>query len=234
MFFLAEFQEASIFKNMIRTLLASLCDIVYRMIILFYQLFMAIGDATILTSSDIQKIFNRIGLILGIIMMFRLVFSFIQYLLDPDKISDKETGVGGLIKKVIIVILALGLVNWVFEKAFELQSAILEENVIGKVVLGIGSDDKVDMKEFGTMFSYTLFSNFYYQNPEMDQGALDDAGTKGCGTDYFKTDQGEFKRYVATYSDFEAVHKCVNEEGTSNGNLFGNKVYYATFHGLEA
>lgn len=231
MFFLAEFQEAGVFKDMIRTLLASICDIVYRLIIVFYQLFMAIGDATILTSADIQKIFNRIGLILGIIMMFRLIFSFVQYLLDPDKITDKETGVGGLIKKVLVVILALGLVNWVFEKAFELQSNILEENVIGKVILGVGSSKDIDMKEFGTMFSYTLYSNFYYQNPEMSEDALKDANTKGCGSDYFDK---ELKNYVATFNDFEAVHKCINEEGTSNGNLFGNKIYYATYHGLEA
>lgn len=231
MFFLAEFQEAGVFKDMIRTLLASICDIIYRLIIVFYQLFMAIGDATILTSADIQKIFNRIGLILGIIMMFRLIFSFVQYLLDPDKITDKETGVAGLIRKVIIVILALGLVNWVFEKAFELQSSILEENVIGKVILGVGSSKDIDMKEFGTMFSYTLYSNFYYQNPEMDTGAQEGADTIGCGSDYFDT---ELKNYVATYNDFEAVHKCINEEGRSNGNLFGHKIYYTTYHGLEA
>ena len=47
-------------------------------------------------------------------------------------------------------------------------------------------------------------------------------------------DNGEFKRYVGTFNDFEAVHKCVNEEGTAKANLFGNKIYYATFHGLEA
>ena len=234
MYFLAEFQEASIFKDMIRTLLASLCDIVYRGIILFYQLFMAIGDATILNSVDIQKIFNRIGLILGIIMMFRLIFSFVQYILDPDKITDKETGVGGLIKKVIVVILALGLVNWVFEEAIKLQGIILEENVIGKIVLGVGSDEEIDMKEFGTMLSYTLFSNFYYQNPEMNEDALKDANSKGCGPDYFNPENGEFKRYISTFYDFEAVHKCVNEEGTAKANLFGNKIYYATFHGLEA
>ena len=77
MLFLAEFQDAGVFKSMLRTLLVSLCDIVYRGIIMFYQLFMAIGDATILTSADVQKIFNRVGLILGIIMMFRLIFSFV-------------------------------------------------------------------------------------------------------------------------------------------------------------
>lgn len=237
MYFLAESANAGVFKSMIRTLLASLCDFVYSGIIMFYQLFMAVGDATILTSTDVQKIFNRVGLILGIIMMFRLIFSFVQYLLDPDKITDKETGVGGLIKKVLVVILALGLVNWVFEKAFQLQDNILSENVIGKIVLGVNQDDKVDMKEFGTKFSYTLFTNFFYLNPELNEDAKKSANNLGCGEKYFGTDGnvGTLGRYVATFNDFENIHNCINEEGKNeSGVLFGNKVYYATFHGLWA
>ena len=236
--FLAEFQEAGIFKSMIRTLLASLCDIVYRGIIIFYQLFMAVGDATILTSNDVQKIFNRVGLILGIIMMFRLIFSFVQYLLDPDKITDKETGVGGLIKKIIIVVLSLGLVNWAFEKAFELQGYILKENVVGKVVLGIsGGDENIDMKEYGTMFSYSLFSNFFYLNPELDDDAKGAANTEGCGENYFGVDgsPGTLQDYIYTFGDFENIHNCINVEGRDkSGYLYGNKIYYTTFHGLEA
>lgn len=231
MWFLEVSQESSIMLDLIRTVLLDLCNIVYKLIIVLYELFMAVGDATILNSSSVQTIYNRIGLILGIIMMFRLIFSFVQYLLDPDKITDKETGVGGLIKKIIIVILALGLTNWAFEKAFEIQSDILSENVIGKIVLGVNSSDNVDMEAYGTMFSYTLFQNFFYLNPELD--TTDDSELKGCGKTFFET---TFRNYVGTYKDLDYAHECVNEHGLKHSNhaISGNKVYYAVFNGLEA
>lgn len=232
MLFLAS-EESSIMLSLVRTILMFLCNVVYSWIITVYELFMAIGSATLLSSEQIQIIYNRVGLILGIIMIFRLMFSFIQYMIDPDKISDKESGVGSLIKKVIVVILALGLTDWVFNKAFEIQDIILEENTIGKVVLGISTNDDVGMEEFGTLFSYHLFTNFFYQNPEINQSGAEAAEKQGCGATYFDT---TLKKYVATYKDFEIVNKCLNEEGTPDGGyaIFGNKVYYAGFDGLTA
>lgn len=230
MLFLAS-EESGIMLSLLRTILMTLCNVVYKLIIVMYDLFMAIGSATLLTSEQIQIIYNRVGLILGIVMIFRLMFSFIQYMIDPDKISDKESGVGSLIKKVIVVILALGLTDWVFNKAFEIQDIILEENTIGKVVLGVSSNDDVGMEEFGAQFSYELFSNFFYQNPEVNEDGEAKAANIGCGSDFFSTD---LKRYVGTYKDFEAVHKCLNEDGDPDGKTFGNKVYYASFDGLEA
>lgn len=230
MLFLAS-EESGIMLSLLRTILMTLCNVVYKLIIVMYDLFMAIGSATLLTSEQIQIIYNRVGLILGIVMIFRLMFSFIQYMIDPDKISDKESGVGSLIKKVIVVILALGLTDWVFNKAFEIQDIILQENTIGKVVLGVSSNDDVGMEEFGAQFSYELFSNFFYQNPEVNEDGEAKAANIGCGSDFFSTD---LKRYVGTYKDFEAVHKCLNEDGDPDGKTFGNKVYYASFDGLEA
>ena len=223
--------ESNVMLDLIRTVLLSICNVIYKLIIVMYELFMAIGDATILNSSGVQVIYNRVGLILGIIMMFRLVLSFVQYLLNPDKISDKDSGVGSLIKKVIVVILALGLTSWVFEKAFQLQSLILSENVIGKIVLGVDSNQDIDMEQYGVMFSYSLFSNFFRINPELD--TKDDSQLNGCGEKYFNETMWN---YVATYKDIEYAHKCVNEHGSvlKNHALSGEKEYYAEFDGLIA
>lgn len=237
MLFLAAEEESSILLSLIRTLLLDICNIIYKLIITFYELFLAVGDATILNSSQIQPIFSRVGLILGIIMLFRLMFSFVQYMIDPDKITDKESGVGNLIKKVLIVIVALGTSEWIFTKAFDIQHIILEENTIGKIVLGASNSDDVDMGDFGVIFSYSLFENFFYQNPGLNDAALEKANSKGCGPDYFDGNNSTMKRYVATFKDFEVAHQCVNVDGKIDGGtdtFWGNKVYYVNFDGLTA
>lgn len=219
MLFLTE--ESGIMLSLIRTILMAFCNVIYKLIIYVYELFIAIGSATILNSDQIQVIYNRVGLILGIIMIFRLIFSFVQYMINPDKITDKETGVGSIIKKIMVVIIALGMTDWVFEKAFDLQEIILEENTIGKIVLGVPEEENIDMSEFGVLFSYELFSNFFYQNPDKQ-----DSGT--CSSSFFEQ---KLPSYVYAYKDYEVVNQCLN---SSSGTIISNGEYYAHFDGLEA
>ncbi len=236
MLFLVDAEESSLLLSLIRTLLLNICNIIYKLIITFYELFLAVGDATILNNEQIQPIFSRVGLILGIIMLFRLIFSFVQYMIDPDKISDKEAGMGNLIKKVLVVIIALGLSNWVFTKAFEIQHIILEENTVGKVILGMPGSSEIDMTEYGILFSYEIFSIFYHQSDGLTSEGLEDAEEINCGPSFYDKNNGTLIRYIATYKDFEAAHMCVNEAGNPEGGNFGwgNKVYYTQFDGLTA
>ena len=236
MLFLVDAEESSLLLSLIRTLLLDICNIIYKLIITFYELFLAVGDATILNNEQLQPIFSRVGLILGIIMLFRLIFSFVQYMIDPDKITDKESGMGNLIKKVLVVVIALGLSNWVFTKAFEIQHIILEENTIGKVVLGMPSNDKLEMTDYGILFSYQVFSIFYHQSEGLTAEGLADAEEINCGPSFYDINGGTLINFIATYKDFDAAHMCVNEAGSADGGNFswGNKVYYTQFDGLTA
>ena len=205
MLFLVDAEESSLLLSLIRTLLLDICNIIYKLIITFYELFLAVGDATILNNEQLQPIFSRVGLILGIIMLFRLIFSFVQYMIDPDKITDKESGMGNLIKKVLVVVIALGLSNWVFTKAFEIQHIILEENTIGKVVLGMPSNDKLEMTDYGILFSYQVFSIFYHQSEGLTAEGLADAEEINCGPSFYDINGGTLINFVPNQKAGELV-----------------------------
>ena len=53
-----------------RTLLLLLCESIYKLIAYLYELFESIATAEILSSDQINSVFGRISLILGIYMMF--------------------------------------------------------------------------------------------------------------------------------------------------------------------
>ena len=57
MLFLAE--DSSMMLDLIRTILLDICNIIYKLIIIIYELFMAVGDATIISSNSVQIIYNR-------------------------------------------------------------------------------------------------------------------------------------------------------------------------------
>lgn len=164
MIFLVNIVEA--LNDALRTFLGWLCKIIYPMIINVWDLFVALSDARLFNSSGagfISEIYKRIGLLLGLIMLFRVLFSLIQMLLNPDMFSDKEKGIGNIVKKAIVVILLLGFTPTIFEGAFYIQSKVLDENILGKIVFGNANVENLD--DFGISLSTSLFGSFFVLNP---------------------------------------------------------------------
>lgn len=200
----------------LRYLLLMLCDTVYKLIIWSFELFIYVAKAEIFTNDFVLEIYKRVGLVLGIFMLFRLTFSLIQMMVDPNQISDKEKGIGSLAKKIVVVIILLGFTPTIFSEAFKLQGAILDEQIIAKIVLG---KKNIDMDNFSPYFSYYLFSNFYSYS-----GISDSAGV--CNENFYTN---ELPTSINRKKNFELAYKCVNEKPAS-----GDSAYVTNFDGWTA
>ena len=166
---LAVAEEAGIFNNIIRTFLGFLCKIIYPMIINAWNLFVALAKTQIFDSSlegggVVTVLYTRVGLLLGILMLFRVIFSLIQMLINPEIFADKEKGLFNIVKKAFVVILLLGFVPTIFSVAFRVQTVVMNDNTIGNIIFGksVGS-----MDNFGGALSSNLFKIFYTLTPEV-------------------------------------------------------------------
>ena len=138
---LAVAEEAGIFNNIIRTFLGFLCKIIYPMIINAWNLFVALAKTQIFDSSlegggVVTVLYTRVGLLLGILMLFRVIFSLIQMLINPEIFADKEKGLFNIVKKAFVVILLLGFVPTIFSVAFRVQTVVMNDNTIGNIIFG--------------------------------------------------------------------------------------------------
>lgn len=95
--------------NYIRIIFAFLDKIIYGLV--KWVLFGVFDLSKITTNSDIfSGIYERIYVILGIFMAFKLSFSFFQYIVNPDKMNSKnDTGVAKIFTRVALMIGALML-----------------------------------------------------------------------------------------------------------------------------
>ena len=152
----------SAIQDSLRTLMLDICSIIYRLIAFCFEVFYNLGTANLLNDDAVQKIISRFSLIIGIFMVFRVTFAFIQYIIDPDTMTDKNKGAGNIVKKIIIAIVLLGSTSFLFKFAFMAQEKILQSNVLEKIIL---SRDDVDSSNFGTNLSATLFTTFYRIKP---------------------------------------------------------------------
>lgn len=173
-YFLDVAEESGILNNIVRAFMGFLCKIIYPMIISAWDLFVALAKTQIFDSSlesggIVSVLYTRVGLLLGILMLFRVIFSLIQMLINPEIFSDKEKGLFNIVKKAFIVILLLGFVPTIFSMAFRVQTTIIEDNTIGNIIFGknVGS-----MENFGGALSANLFKLFYKVTPEVSDISL--------------------------------------------------------------
>lgn len=100
--------KASSTLDSFRQTLFNVCTGILSMVEGAFNLFFDIMNWQILGNSS-TYIFNRVFMIIGVIMFFKLILSLITYMVNPDTINDKEKGFGKLVGRIITMLLLLYL-----------------------------------------------------------------------------------------------------------------------------
>lgn len=140
---------------------ALLCNSIYGLISVLFDVLLTIPRINLLDNLAIEDIYQRITVIIVIVMTFYITFQVVKYVMQPDTISDKEKGAGNIALRLIVVILLIAFVPKIFSLAYDLQAKVINSNVIGKVILGPEIDN---YKSLGGNFSANTFSIFYQVN----------------------------------------------------------------------
>lgn len=169
----------------LRYIFLFLDSIVYSLIGKAYELFMDIAATNIFADGTITKFANRVYALLAIFMLFRLSFSILTYIVNPESASDKSTGGGKLIGNVLITIILLISVPWGFKQVINVQNAILKDNIIGKIILGVGFDASSNTSSTttntsnitnqlapGDEMAWTVFTAFFYPTNEKCEDSI--------------------------------------------------------------
>ena len=128
---------ADVLTDLFRSLMFFLDGIVYGFIPTLYGLISYIAQVDIFSSDpNIQILMNQIYALLAIFMLFKLSFSILQYVINPDSLTDDSKGIGKIVSHALIVIILLVTVPYIFNIAYKLQAAIVQSNVIGQLLLG--------------------------------------------------------------------------------------------------
>ena len=203
------------FGAVFRWLAFLITQLLYSMISNLYDVFIALCNGQVLDNNTLNELFGRVGMLLGVIMMFRVAFSFIQMLIDPDSFSDKEKGLSKIATKIIIVICMFGVSGYVFEFLRDVQGEIIESNAIAKFFIPV----QVNTDNFGGALSAELFTAFYNLDPAVDYSDSND-----CGSQFISV----AKRKIANDDDYSYARSCLLEKGKIEET--GDEEYYISFN----
>ena len=161
-------------SNALRELAIRIDSVVYWFVEVILQLIMDLSKVEIFTQTTINTFAKRIYIILGLIMVFKMMISFIQILIDPDTLTDKEKGAGAILKRVVISLVLIVLVPSIFSTARKIQTYVLP--VIPRVIMGVtieeNDEDVTTESKIGRLMAWYSFLPFFDYAGTCNDGSI--------------------------------------------------------------
>lgn len=224
------------FFKLIRQFFFAIDKIVYSFIPAIYDLITSIARTSVLSQADIADMADRIYKLLAVFMIFKVTFSLIMYVVNPDDFSDKSKGVAKLVTNIIISLAILILTPYIFNYAYRLQTIILEDNLMASLIFSTESNDDSYFTTAGDKMAYITISPFLTPNTSIDKlspcNTLLSKETLSDGTigTKFNEDCANAIRDLPdkSYDDTDVGNYITGVETSNFGYLFRDDIITAT------
>lgn len=154
-------------------------SLIYSLVSLVTQGFFNLSYIQIFKSDVVEEITARLYVVLAVFMIFKLAFSLIQYLVNPDQVNDKTAGMGKLVSRTATAFIMLIAVPIIFTEFIfgppnaepdHTYQAIIAR-AIPRIILANNVDADSDVgRSMGETMAATAFSAFV-QPRETCEGA---------------------------------------------------------------
>ena len=137
-----------------------------------YNIFIEILNGTLLTPEVINGFMNRIYLLVGILIFFRIALTMIKYIVSPETFLDDKVGAGNLVKRIVLGMVLIVAIPLIFTTANNLQSAIIKDRIIEKTILpDYAYNELVGKGDTGKKLAMTAFLGFFSWNSSVSPSA---------------------------------------------------------------
>ena len=123
------------FTDIIKVLL-SIDSIIYWLVAQFFRFVIDIASADFVMTDLLNTIIDRAYVVAGVFALFIMSYALIKGLFDPDGVFKGKNSLGQIIKNLLIAIALVALMPTIFTYLFRFQAIIINNNVIGNIVLG--------------------------------------------------------------------------------------------------
>lgn len=125
-------------------LMLLICDMIYKLIGLLYQVFCLISKVNLFDRSTFAQITKNMYVVMGIAMLFIFAYNIVLMIINPD--DKKSTGsTTKVVKETIISLVLVILLPTIFNWMYVFQNNIINSGIISSIILNnVGSNDNVD------------------------------------------------------------------------------------------
>lgn len=148
--------------DILRSMVFWLDQLIYGFIPPVYDFIMYLARMDIFKDNRINEFASNIYAIIGVFMIFKMAFSLLSAIINPDMLTDEKKGFGKIIQRSVIALTLVILIPKGFEYSVRLQDLILSNHIIEKMIIGenggAGAGDTIagySLKTFITCASCT-------------------------------------------------------------------------------
>ena len=184
---MTDYMKPGVLSDLLRTVLTTIIDRPAFFILgVVYQVFFTVAEAELFSNALIRSFYYRCQMVIGVFMLFKFSVTILEGIVDPNRVTDKKNGAGKIISRIVVSLVILALITplnipnpsnkWeeelnnngiIFGALYSLQNRILENNTIGKLVLGTQDDKKTTNKsntDSANEFSSAILKGFIRYN----------------------------------------------------------------------
>ena len=121
------------FMGEIRTVLFTIDQVAYSLVDDAYNLIVKFASASFFKDSSVEMIMKNTYIIIGLFALFKIALLLVNALVSPDKLFDKDKGLGIIVRNVFIMFALLVFVPILFKESRNVQSTIVNGNYINKL-----------------------------------------------------------------------------------------------------
>lgn len=141
-------------QSMLRWLLGLIDGWIYTACAWLYDLMMDIASAKVFSNETIQDVSMRVYQLLGLVMLFRLIFAFLTYVINPEDMTDKNKGYTKIIQKIFTSLALVIITPWLFTQSRNLQIYIINDHLIEYFIFGTAGSSQA-RPGYDLMFTVT-------------------------------------------------------------------------------
>ena len=213
-------------------ILLTLDSIVYFLISWLYQIILLLCRIDILgNGTEISELVGRVYTIIGVVILFLVAYSLLRAMVNPDDLKGKKSPTN-IVKNVLISIALIALTPTIFSFALDFQNALLEQNTIGKLVLGDRTDGEssaTTIEKGGNRMAATVLQSFLHPNYSQCTIVTSDDGSVGYDCPEIAT--GGLNFLLFEVANEHTTYDAVWDEVENNGNFLNITTFaYALAH----
>lgn len=152
-------------KDTLRSIAATIDYLIYQLVAFLYKLFFFVSSTELFQNDNIINISRNFQLLVAVVVMFSISISLINYIVNPDNMKGGKMPANKIVTKVVTSLILLLTVNIIFATAYRLQNAIIQNNFVGKLIMG-DKAQSYDIESMGLSFSKSILSAFVTTNTE--------------------------------------------------------------------
>lgn len=142
---------------------AALDTIVYGLVSNILRLIDDLAHYNFFSLESLGDLHQKVYIVLGVLMLFKLVISAIQYLVNPDSFDDKSAGMAALLKRMVISVVLITVMPLVFMFGLEVQKTIITS--MPGMIFG---QNVANMEDIGEQIAVSTWSGFIQPKDDGD------------------------------------------------------------------